>query len=449
MFGQPDSRNRRDKSEDIENRIVEDEDTPTSDIVTAVSRERLYKEVWSEPMTKVAARYGVSSSFLARVCTRMNVPRPERGYWAKLAVGKAPKQPPLPDAQPGDELVWSRDGESRRVPHPLPQPPEKAPARRHRPHSKRPITHRLLVGAREHFDVARETDDGYLKPQKKLLVDLIVSKESLIRGLTMVNDLLLALEDRGHRVVIAPHGESFTRAEVDPRQKEDKTQYYYPSLWRPFRPTVVYIGTVAIGLTVFELAESVEVRWVDGKYVPIDKLPATRSSRYAHASSWSHTRDLPSGRLCVQAFSPYQGTDWKRQWRESKAGDFPAKFAAIARELEREAATIAKLVEEAQHRAELGRQCWEEMQEKWRREEAERRRINAINDSGAELLEIIDAWGEAKRVEEFFEDAERRLDGLSDEDRARIRNRLKLARELLGGIDALERFKAWKAPEER
>lgn len=46
----------------------------------AVTRETLYEEVWAEPMTKVAARYGVSSSFLARVCERLNVPRPSRGY---------------------------------------------------------------------------------------------------------------------------------------------------------------------------------------------------------------------------------------------------------------------------------------------------------------------------------------------------------------------------------
>jgi hypothetical protein len=378
----------------------------------------------------------------------MNVPRPERGYWAKLAVGKAPKQPPLPDARPGDELEWSRDGEPRRVPRPLPQAPKKPSVKRRRPRTSLASTHRLLAGAREHFEVARESDDGYLEPQKKLLVDLIVSKESLSRGLTMVNDLLLALEDRGHRVVIVPHAETFTRKEVDPREKEEKTQYY-PSLWRPLRSTVVYVGTVAIGLTLFEIAESVEVRWVDGKYVPVSKVPVTRRNRYAHASSWTHTRDLPSGRLCVQAYSPYQGTDWKRQWCETKAGDFPAKFTTIARELEREAATIAKLVEEAEDRAELERQRWEEMQEKWRREEAERRRIKAIKDSRAELHEIIDAWGEAKRVDEFFKDAELRLEGLGEEDRATILCRLKRARELLGGIDALERIKAWKAPEER
>jgi hypothetical protein len=64
-----------------------------------VDREKLYEEVWAEPMIVVAARYGVSSSFLARVCTRMRVPSPERGYWAKRAVGKAPPKPALPEAR--------------------------------------------------------------------------------------------------------------------------------------------------------------------------------------------------------------------------------------------------------------------------------------------------------------------------------------------------------------
>ena len=73
-----------------------------------VSREALYEMVWSEPMLRVAARFGVSSSYMARVCTLLNVPRPERGYWAKLAVGKAPKQPPLPEPRPGDPLEWTR-----------------------------------------------------------------------------------------------------------------------------------------------------------------------------------------------------------------------------------------------------------------------------------------------------------------------------------------------------
>jgi hypothetical protein len=36
----------------------------------ALTREALFKLVWSEPMLKVAARFGVSSSYMARVCNR-------------------------------------------------------------------------------------------------------------------------------------------------------------------------------------------------------------------------------------------------------------------------------------------------------------------------------------------------------------------------------------------
>ena len=60
----------------------------------AVSREALFEEVWAEPMLKVAARHGVSSNFLARVCERLNVPHPRRGYWQQLEVGKADHRSP-------------------------------------------------------------------------------------------------------------------------------------------------------------------------------------------------------------------------------------------------------------------------------------------------------------------------------------------------------------------
>lgn len=73
-----------------------------------ITREELYDFVWSETMLRVAERFGVSSSYMARICTVLNVPRPAAGYWAKLAVGKAPKKPPLPEAKPGDQLAWMR-----------------------------------------------------------------------------------------------------------------------------------------------------------------------------------------------------------------------------------------------------------------------------------------------------------------------------------------------------
>jgi hypothetical protein len=76
-----------------------------------ITREELYELVWSTPMIKVAEKFEVSGSYLARVCTELRVPRPEPGYWAKLAVGKAPQRPALPEPLSGHPVVWSRTDE--------------------------------------------------------------------------------------------------------------------------------------------------------------------------------------------------------------------------------------------------------------------------------------------------------------------------------------------------
>lgn len=89
---------------------------PSPTVQEPLTREALYALVWAEPMLKVAIRFGVSSSYMARVCTLLHVPRPERGHWAKLAVGKASRPPALPDVRPGDHLAWSRDGLLRNTP---------------------------------------------------------------------------------------------------------------------------------------------------------------------------------------------------------------------------------------------------------------------------------------------------------------------------------------------
>jgi len=87
--------------------------------------------------------------------------------------------------------------------------------------------------------------------------------------------------------------------------------------------------------------------------------------------------------------------------------------------------------------------------EEWRREEEARRAAKALKDSKEELLQIIDAWAAAKRLEDFFADAERRARDLPDDQRARTIERLRRAHALIGSPDALERFDAWQAPEER
>ncbi|HBW35957.1 hypothetical protein [Desulfosporosinus sp. BICA1-9] len=68
-------------------------------------REKLYKEVWVEPMTTVAKRYGISDVALRKHCKKLEIPTPPNGYWAKVQAGQKPKIPTLPKSKGPDKIV--------------------------------------------------------------------------------------------------------------------------------------------------------------------------------------------------------------------------------------------------------------------------------------------------------------------------------------------------------
>ncbi|MBA3717585.1 MAG: hypothetical protein H0W87_05090, partial [Actinobacteria bacterium] len=58
-------------------------------------RDVLFQQVWSEPVRKLAKRYRISDVALAKVCRKLRVPIPSRGYWAQVAAGQHPVKPEL------------------------------------------------------------------------------------------------------------------------------------------------------------------------------------------------------------------------------------------------------------------------------------------------------------------------------------------------------------------
>jgi hypothetical protein len=140
-----------------------------------------------------------------------------------------------------------------------------------------------------------------------------------------------------------------------------------------------------------------------------------------------------------------------QQWREASTRDLSGRTPVIVRKLEKAIVEIARLVEEGERQAEIERKRREAECERWRREEEARRAAKALKDSKEELLQVIDAWAEAKRLEAFFADAERRAQNrdLPDEQRERTIERLRQARALIGSTDALDRFDPWRAAEEQ
>jgi AcrR family transcriptional regulator len=65
---------------------------------STLSRKQLYQRVWSESISVVAKDMGLSNNALAKICNRLLVPYPTRGYWNKVNAGKRVARTPLPAA---------------------------------------------------------------------------------------------------------------------------------------------------------------------------------------------------------------------------------------------------------------------------------------------------------------------------------------------------------------
>ena len=66
-----------------------------------VSRQALYELVWAKPMRTLAQEFNLSDTGLKKICQRVEIPVPDRGYWTKLRASKAVKPANLPPRGPG------------------------------------------------------------------------------------------------------------------------------------------------------------------------------------------------------------------------------------------------------------------------------------------------------------------------------------------------------------
>ena len=401
-----------------------------------ITRDELYEQIWSEPAGKVAARYGVSGSYLARICARLRVPRPERGYWARLEAGKRVVKTKLPDARPGDEQVWAPDvphWQQRALREPELRPPESI--------SAEPVAvtkarrrHRLLEGVDAMFRRGEHRRDGYLRPSTRQLPDISVSEKRLDDAMVVANALFTTLESRGHDVVFAP-GDQAVYRDV-PAFPGDDSNYYDRTRWAPARATVTYVGTVAIGLAIIEPATQMEVETVDDKLVPVDRLPVQAKQRL---ESWRsrlagygvHKAWMPSGELQIYAYCPYRDAKWAQSWSAPSRSKLCEQVPDVVVTLESIVGALISDIAAGRTRreAEERKQAieWEQYKAKLAKEERER----ALDELRKGVLQLAREWVEAEEMKRFLAEAEASCAALADEQRDEVLRRVRFARQAL------------------
>ena len=53
------------------------------DKMILIKRDQLYKRVWQTPTTQLTFEFRMSDSRLAKICKKLNVPKPPPGYWVQ------------------------------------------------------------------------------------------------------------------------------------------------------------------------------------------------------------------------------------------------------------------------------------------------------------------------------------------------------------------------------
>jgi hypothetical protein len=324
-----------------------------------ISREELYEAVWSEPVMHLAQALGISDVGLAKICKKLNVPRPGLGYWAKSRASRKLLKKPLPPLQADQEETyrisqsatkggpgWSREALKHLAEEGVPMPTALQA-------SAEGDSHPIIAKYRKLLEQTGLGVSQLLASTTCLAVS--VSQAELDRALHVIQKVFEAFEGQGYP------------PEVLPPEPQGTNRYgYVPA--HPSR-TGVRIKGIFVAFEMWEGLHSVEV--------PAPVKARLKGSREALDSPPRSTyREVPSGRLVLEITDP---APWgmRRRWQvgavrtlEKNLDAFFRAVMAIAehqhqvvlgweRRIQGEEAARLRLKEEANRQAELASRLYD------------------------------------------------------------------------------------------
>lgn len=332
-------------------------------------RKELYEQVWSAPTQQVAKKYGISDVALAKICRRLEIPKPGRGYWAKKAAGIAVKMRPLLPSSPGQVTEhrvsrW-REPDGDVIRERREKRPREAPI---------PVDldltnpHPLIKKALRHLRKSEDRWDQLF--QREACLDLRATGEALDRGLRVMDALLKALSARGYAVEVTEPTRESVR---DSHRYGTPTERIVPS------KTGVHIGAFFVEFGIEEL-------------VDIVKLPPPRPKPGQWVSNKPEYERIPNGKLALKIRSGFNARSTFADGKKQRVELLLSKFV----EALLDAAEAMRLNKE---RREREHQEWLEAS---RRREEEARRRELEQKRRGDLQVRLAQWTEARDIRAFI-----------------------------------------------
>jgi hypothetical protein len=163
-----------------------------SEILETVSREQLYDMVWTTPMKRFMATYGLDGSVVARHCKMLDIPLPPPGHWTGRP-GHECQRPPLPKLDMVDVIRLPRLAEAdigavRGKTPKLDLTTDLAAA------------HRVVLALHKSLRRARKDDYGRLHVGGEGCSTLAVTHDTSERALLLLDTFIKAVANRGYDV---------------------------------------------------------------------------------------------------------------------------------------------------------------------------------------------------------------------------------------------------------
>ncbi len=320
-----------------------------------LTRRELYDLVWSKPLSLLAQELPVSDVGLAKICKRLNIPRPSQGYWTRRRTRHGTvKPPPLPSTAEACEREVVLRGLESEYPRKEPSEPPEVVV----PDTLENL-HPLIARTARGLERAEPDRHCILRPRGKSVLAIEVTEAARNRSLRLLDSLVKALEERGHKVDAGSE----------------------------FRPkTLVEVAGEAVSISLKEQMKR-----------STHELTLEEEEQEARRGwSWAPRFDYaPSGLLRFRV-SDLEGTGFRQSWSDGKRSRLEEKLGQVVVGIEAAAAfQRARRLERAAER-ERWEQEWAIREAAFRRQEEERRFLE-------EFRAMARDWADVSRMREFVQ----------------------------------------------
>jgi hypothetical protein len=317
-------------------------------IRTVLTRRELYDLVWSKPTKDLAADFGVSDVGIAKICDRHRVPKPGRGYWAKLRAGQKVTKTLFREVDnPALNRIELRSG-IRQLPSAAQEVLKRARAERQAAKSLQPgraapipvaatgEVHASIKPTAQALRKAKPDAKGAVEAIGDGLCGVDVAVANVERVIALLDALARKLDARSlpltptaqaMRVAVGPDSATFTITERTRREKhvptpgdlaaEDRRQKRLQRYWHSspssndagsslFTRAYPEFDVIYTGVLVFQIegySEGVRRTWADGKTQTVEAL----------------LDDITVGLeavLAVRKAHREEREEWQRRWQE-------------------------------------------------------------------------------------------------------------------------------------